>query len=118
MRYGEGILDFVYADFKTPAQEAIRYPLMWEALRKEYQASSPPTSDDVELEKVYSQTQEIVDSYFAYQSTLRVTKDILQQSLYTMICPPVFEDETNSRALKCYYNYLCKVSGAAGVLLR
>ena len=109
MRYGEGVLDFVYADFKTPAQEAIRFPLMWEALRKEYQAASPPTPADAEPEKVYNRTQEIVESYFAYQSTLRVTKDILKQSLYTMICPPVFEDETDSRALKRYYSYLCNL---------
>ena len=40
MRYGEGILDFVYADFRTPTVEAMRYPLMWEALRKEYRAAS------------------------------------------------------------------------------
>ena len=109
MRYGEGILDFVYADFTTPAQEAIRFPLMWEALRKEYQVSSPPTSADAEPEKVYNRTQEIVECYFAYVSTLRVTKDILKQSLYTMICPPVFVDETDSRALKRYYSYLCNL---------
>ena len=109
MRYGEGILDFVYADFKTPAQEAIRFPLMWEALRKEYQAASPSTPADAEPEKVYNRTQEIVDSYFAYQDTMRATKDILKQSLYTMICPPIFENETDSRALKRYYNYLCNL---------
>ena len=107
MRYGEGILDFVYADFRTPALEAIQYPRMWEALRKEYRAASPSPTADAEPEKVYNQTQEIVDRYFAYQDTLRVAKDILKQSLYTMICPPVFADETDSKALKRYYNYLC-----------
>lgn len=30
----------------------------------------------------------------------------MKQSLYTMICPPVFADETDSRALDRYYNYL------------
>lgn len=66
MRYGEGILDFVYADFRTPALEAMQYPLMWEALRKEYRAASSPPPADIEPEKVYNQTQEIVDNYFAY----------------------------------------------------
>ncbi|MDE6281535.1 MAG: hypothetical protein K2M15_07080, partial [Oscillospiraceae bacterium] len=106
MRYGEGILDFVYADFRTATVEAMRYPLMWEALRKEYRAASSSPPADTEPEKVYNQTQEIVDHYFAYRDTLRVTKDILMQSLYTMICPPVFADETDSKALKHYYSYL------------
>ena len=106
VRYGEGILDFVYADFRTPALEAMQYPLMWEALRKEYRAASSSPPADTEPEKVYNQTQEIVDRYFAYQDTLRLTKDILKQSLYTMICPPVFADETDSKALERYYGYL------------
>lgn len=106
MRYGEGILDFVYADFRTPALEAIQYPRMWETLRKEYQAVSPLPPVDTKPERVYNQTQEIVGRYFAYQDTLRLTKDILKQSLYTMICPPVFADETDSKALERYYGYL------------
>lgn len=54
MRYGEGILDFVYADFRTPTVAAMRHPLMWEALRKEYRAASPSPPADTEPEKVYN----------------------------------------------------------------
>lgn len=107
MRYGEGILDFIYADFKTPASEVIGYLRAWDGLRKAYQKTDSAPVRNAEPEKVYDQTQEIVESYYQYQDTLTLTKKIMMQSLYTMICPPVFMDEPeDSRAMRSYCAYL------------
>jgi len=44
-------------------------------------------------EKVYNRLQEMVDEFWEYSSTFTSIKDIAYASLYSAICPPVFEDE-------------------------
>ena len=108
IRYGEGILDFIYADFDTPFKQAIQMPLMMEAFAEEYRKNNP---DETEIKqtahKVYNENQLIIEEYFDFRSTLIYVKDIMYSSLYTAICPPMFRQQRiASRPLKQYYLYL------------
>ena len=96
LNYGEGLLDFIYADFDTPAQAVIHYLDSWEL-----------HTDTPAEEKIYDQTQETVEKYYRYQNTLQFTKGIMMESLYTMVCPPVFTSGTvKLEAVRYYYEYL------------
>ena len=53
------------------------------------------------------ETQETVEKYYRYQNTLQFTKGIMMESLYTMVCPPVFTSGTvKLEAVRYYYEYL------------
>ena len=108
IRYGEGILDFIYADFETPFKQAIKMPLAIEAFAEQYRKNNPDkVNKDPAPEKIYNQNQEIVQNYLAYTNTLIYTRDIFYSSLYTAICPPMFRQcNRASRPLKQYYSYL------------
>ena len=107
--YGEGILDFIYADFKPAFMQAVKLPKLFKQLREEQDetVSMEEQKSDSEPEKVYNHTQDIVDEYFQYESTVQHTKDISYTSLYTAICPPVFASDNDTlKGLEWYYNYL------------
>ena len=104
LKYGEGLLDFIYADFESPTQMVLDHIRWLDAAYGRETESSPST------EKVYDQTQEIVEQYYRYQNTLPLIKEIMIQSLYTMVCPPVFtESADRHKAVEHYYAYLCEL---------
>ena len=113
LKYGEGILDFVYADFHTPAKKALEFRLFLSALNQAIKESHTNEGEDATTqehtpEKIYNRTQIVVENYWRYQSTVAIMKDIGYASLYTAICPPLFKDtHSETKALKSYYNYLC-----------
>lgn len=113
LRYGEGILDFVYADFLPPVRRKIMFlQVLKKELAEEYERrfeAAPAGSDRIPegANMVYNQAQERVEQYFRYLSTLLYTKDVMSLSLYTAICPPVFKsDGVADKALIRYYDYL------------
>lgn len=104
LKYGEGLLDFIYADFEDPAQRILKHLELWGSFRHREMPA------DVGAEKIYDQTQEIVEQYYRYQDTLTLLKEIMIQSLYTMVCPPVFTEGADRRkAVEHYYAYLCEL---------
>lgn len=104
LKYGEGLLDFIYADFDSPTQLALDHIRWWNAVY------GGKTADKLSGEKAYNQTQEIVEQYYRYQDTLPFLKEVMIQSLYTMVCPPVFtEDADRYKAIEHYYAYLCEL---------
>ena len=110
---GEGILDFIYADFKPAYQRAIKIPLLFSHFGEPTQEEQDEpvvangSESHSESEKIYNQTQDIVQAYFRYMSTVFHVKDISYSSLYTAICPPVFTyDYETLNGLRWYYNYL------------
>lgn len=113
IKYGEGILDFIYADFHTPAKKALEFRAFISALNQAIGEKKPDKSNETATqerapEKIYNRTQIIVEDYLRYQSTVLLMKDIGYASLYTTICPPLFKDtQSEFRALKSYYDYLC-----------
>ncbi len=112
LKYGEGILDFIYADFLTPLKEAIKNAqfenFLIKTFRKEKDDETSETINLPQKEKVYNDTQEIVENFFDYESSFGIIKDIAYASLYSAICPPVFHTRTfaNTDILKWYGSYL------------
>lgn len=108
LQYGEGILDFVYADFVPAIQKAMKLPLMLEYARDEYLKANPQKEfKEKEKEKAYNQNQLSMLRYLCYRFTASLTNEISYQSLYSAVCPPVFLDEHKMVAcLRRYGNYL------------
>ena len=111
--FGEGILDFIYADFKPAYQRAVKIPLLFSQFGElEQEGKNESVSEDelesnLETEKIYNQTQDIVLAYFRYEETVDHVKDISYTSLYTAICPPVFTYEYETlNGFRWYYKYL------------
>lgn len=112
LQYGEGLLDFIYADFKPYYQEIMRrIPLLKEAFRsmraEETAMTEPTETKSAAAEAVYNRTQKIVEDYFKYTSTCMYTEKMSYCSLYSAVCPPVFEsDYVADEATRRYYLYL------------
>ncbi len=107
--YGEGILDFVYADFKSHLKKSILFYQVLEEMFREYPV---PDREDLEKpkrqpEKIYSYKQEWVNDFFRYECDFAIYKDAAYASLYSAICPPLFEAPKDSiQNLRIYYSYL------------
>lgn len=114
LRYGEGLLDFIYADFDPELQKMTGWVTTWRALANRVKADNPEQvkallkqAEESGAEKVYCRAQDIVTEYFRFVDTMRYTKPIMLRSLYTMICPPVFTNNQDAdKALIRYGNYL------------
>ncbi len=108
LNYGEGILDFIYADFQTPLKKELQLYMLFDGFRETYKndAQKPPSAE--EPEKILNQDQLIADDFLAYEDTYRSIMDVANASLYSAICPPQFKggaiDET--KKLKQYGSYL------------
>jgi hypothetical protein len=110
LSYGEGILDFIYADFKTLTVKELMLFQALNTLKSEVKKEMSETNPDSKPEKIYNKTQEIVDTYLKYTFTMNSIDKIAYQSLYSAICPPVFYAEFDlSDALRYYYTYLDKL---------
>lgn len=105
---GEGILDFLYADFDSPFKEEYSFfkalSIMGERYRKE---------NDIEVKeasptKIHNHTESIVQEFYDYTSTIAYANSVAKQSLYTAICPPVFRERADDKLklLVWYYNYI------------
>lgn len=112
MHYGEGILDFIYADFETPLHEELKKIKIEELLSelgkrsrneideifaelgKEYLADQSiiGETENNSTKKIYNNLQEYVELFFDYECTFIELRHILYSSLYTAICPPVIND--------------------------
>ena len=112
LNYGEGILDFIYADFVTPLRNQIRFLNLEEKLVEylrttdEFQATEhQPTEFE---NKIYNERQEIVEDFFDYVTSFSELNDILYSSLYSAICPPVIKGSLpdKRKMLIWYGNYL------------
>ena len=89
LNYGEGILDFLYSDFKTPVEKAV-------AQKKRKQSNLDKlfgeSSTNHESRKIYSHTQARVEAFLQFGVTFSFVQDIAYQSLYSAICPPLFTE--------------------------
>ena len=101
--YGEGLLDFLYADFDTPLKECADFHKeLCNALRGGTDFDKTKTT-----EKTYSQVHQKKEDFFEYVSTFQTLKKASYQSIYTTICPPVFtENSDKSQLVMRYWQYL------------
>ncbi len=113
VNYGEGILDFIYADFVTPLKEQLEFASIGEMLRKAYLTKNNISEADEEdkVDKIYSRDQEMVFDFKNYEITFLDLKKVLYSSLYTAICPPVFNGYAYSakQRIQRYGNYLLEL---------
>ena len=111
MPLGEGILDFVYADFDSAYKDtALLYGLLYK-LGKEYNKSNkdqqPKEKKEFPPEKIDNQLDEQIHNYYEYYFSCDDTKGITDASLYSAICPPVIKRSADTYlSLMRYYQYL------------
>ena len=111
MGYGEGLLDFIYADFVTPLRKIYAFFSAFSALRekeiekrRKANGTEPAEQEPV---KIYDENQEFVQRFLDYESTFNNIKDIAYASLYSSICPPRFDEgHLDAAAIRWYGNYL------------
>lgn len=117
LNFGEGILDFIYADFVTPLKDSLKFHTFMEEMGhfiqedKNKAGKGKPEKVPTKPEKVYSQDQEIVDEFYEYESTFSIISNVAYASLYSAICPPVFKGafKDNKKRLQLYGNYLLEL---------
>ncbi len=126
LQYGEGILDFIYADFKTPADACVEYFNFDMFMRKIGKELRVETKGDIEInirtpeekalieeqnkEKIYNSLHATVEDYSDYTTTFLSVKDLAYASLYSAICPPVFQrGEDELKQIRWYGNYLLRL---------
>ena len=88
LHYGEGLLDFLYADFKTPIEELIG----WLKERPD-EADIIVDDEEEDTKKIHTHTEDYVLDYTEYVVSFTWLHNILYKSLYTAICPPIIEDD-------------------------
>lgn len=108
---GEGILDFIYADFEAEYEEHFAHAYIGEQLKlmgeQKRREEGIDESDDEKTKKILAKVDEIVELYTRYELTTISIKDLSYVSLYSAICPPVFLIEREEyAAIRHYYRYL------------
>lgn len=108
---GEGLLDYIYADFDTPYKEAYSLAYIFEnilAKSAEEKPSDFPDASNNEPVLVLSEDDDWYEEYLKYKDTLETVGDISFASVYSAVCPPVFTDSVRKpfSGLKTYYKYL------------
>ena len=107
LHYGEGLLDFIYADFQT-ASKAVR--IFWGVLEEIIEKRGTPKRENSSKAKIYSKEQSIADDFFEYMHSFAAVEDIAYASLYSGICPPKFEgNEDMRKKLAWYVRYLTEL---------
>ena len=108
---GEGILDFVYADFAPGYKDASFMHELFYNLRKEHyqkHGSLPAVKKEKRPpETINNQLDLVLKDYYEYFFSCDDTRKITSVSLYTAVCPPVNARSADTYpALKRYYQYL------------
>ena len=110
LNYGEGLLDFIYADFLTPLQAELRNLKGMKAFIERQKADSDYQDGEPEGDydyKVRSSDEETVNDFFDYEASFSAIKYVAYSSLYTAVCPPVFESKFDiEKELNYYCRYL------------
>ena len=115
MNYGEGILDFIYADFVKPVNDLLAYYQIEFALAeyavKHDLVKRHKKPEEEQKKKIYNAQQEVVESYYDFEETFSMIEDIAYSSLYSAVCPPLFVHGKEQRAerLRWYGNYLIRL---------
>lgn len=103
---GEGILEFIYVDFRKIYIDKYHMSVMIMENKdffSEYCTRNPVDSKNNPPQKILNQVDEQINSYFEYDSSCDSTRDLSELSLYTAVCPPLLKENIG---IKFYYNYL------------
>lgn len=103
LNYGEGILDFIYADFEATLDQPTVANRHWTMLNNKHKELYRAKI----IDGMYSDMQAIVDDFYAYKDDFNTLKDTAYASLYSAICPIIFEGKwCLDHGLQSYGNYL------------
>ena len=105
---GEGILDFLYADFDKPFEKEYSFFKALSVMGERYRKENDVEIKEASPTKIHNHTEAIVQEFYDYTSTTVYAESVAKQSLYTAICPPVFREQVDDKlkSLVWYYNYL------------
>lgn len=104
--YGEGILDFIYADFVTASKPMLQLFYSLEKIGEEMGFQTGKKKEHIP-EKIYSRAQSIANDFYKYSVSFVTVKEIAYSSLYSAICPPIFKGNYDTgKVLLWYVNYL------------
>ena len=108
---GEGILDFVYADFAPAFKDVSFIHELFYNLRKEHiqkHGSLPAVKkEEKPPETINNQIDLALKEYYDFYFSGDDTKKLTSVSLYTAVCPPIIVRNSDAYlALKKYYQYL------------
>ncbi|MCM1285126.1 MAG: DUF6076 domain-containing protein [Acetobacter sp.] len=110
MSVGEGILDFIYANFDQPFYMAINFYLSFrDLLEADFGDLFPNRNKKKPPRKIKSKEHEDAIKYLNYKHTCYMAKGINYSSLYSSICPPVFmnyDKDDYQLAFNLYFGYL------------
>lgn len=110
MSVGEGILDFIYANFDQPFYMAVNLYLSFRDLFDEDFGDLFPNRNKKKLpQKIKSKEHEDAIKYWNYKHTCYMAKEMNYSSLYSAICPPVFinyDKDDYQLAFNLYFGYL------------
>ena len=105
--YGEGIIDFIYADFRTPLLLQLGFYDQFAIIRRNMLFRKENCISQFTDTKFFNETQLQVENFYRYRSTFESVNEIAYSSLYSAIYPPKFNTEIDIREqLKHYSNYL------------
>lgn len=105
LNYGEGILDFIYADFLTPVKKAYALFHLLEQWGEENIDSEKYDKKEDEGKTKLTEDEWVLQTYERFSGTFPLIESIAYSSLYSTIFPPFIKgDLTNSIAR--YGNYL------------
>ena len=105
LNYGEGILDFIYADFLTPVKKAYALFHLLEQWGEENIDSEKYDKKEDEGKTKLTEDEWVLQTYERFSGTFPLIESIAYSSLYSTIFPPFIKgDLTNSVAR--YGNYL------------
>ena len=89
MTVGEGILDFIYANFDQPFYMAINFYLSFrDLLEADFGDLFPNRNKKKAPRKIKSKEHEDAIKYLNYKHTCYMAKNMNYSSLYSAICPP------------------------------
>ena len=104
LNYGEGILDFIYADFLTPVKKAYALFHLLEQWGEENIDSEKYDKKEDEGETKLTEDEWVLQTYERFSGTFPLIESIAYSSLYSTIFPPLIKgDLTNSVARYGYY---------------
>lgn len=107
LNYGEGILDFVYADFLTPIKEGYTIFKLFEQWGKENTARKNSDKKQENDLNALSDDEHVLRTYCDFSFTFPLIHSISYASLYSAIFPPLIKSSTEtSKSIARYGNYL------------
>lgn len=103
---GEGILDFIYADFVTPLNNSYSDYLY---IKSEIKNTLPGFKFKYRSKPFDVEDQDTPEEYHFYKTTALIIARVIYSSIYTAVSPPAFHIDSKNAVRECfeyYGNYL------------